>query len=138
MRKAYEKRETDKWRRALRHLKINDLLFPKHKDELSEMDPFKNFNVYKICEGNFQHCPIPLIILEIVTFEIINQCYHTKLKDISGNEIYGTFHSDCRDMIKKDRCRKGSVVILRDVSSFRMSNGRYYLVIISKCIDRIC
>ena len=102
------------------------------------MDPFILYNIHKICEGNFQKCPIPIIVLEILTFEIINQCYHTKLKDISGNEIYGTFHADCRDLIKRDRCRKGSVVILKDVSSFRMSNGRYYLVVISKCIDRIC
>ena len=78
------------------------------------------------------------IVLEIISFEVINQCYHAKFKDIRGDEIYGTFHSDCRDEIKKNRMRKGSVVVLKDVSAFRMSNGRYYLVFINKCVERIC
>lgn len=138
MRKAYEKRVSEKWRRALRHLQINDNLFPNHKNDIETHYPFNLYNVVRICEGAFNQCQLEKIVLEIIQFDVTNQCYHAKFKDLKGDEIYGTFHADCRDEIKKNRCRKGSVVVLKDVSAFRMSNGRYYLVMIAKCIERIC
>lgn len=138
MRKAYEKRITDKWRRALRHLQITDTLYPKHKDEISKYYPFNEYNVQNICLGAFQQRKLEKVVLELVTFEATNQCYHAKMKDLMGDEIFGTFHSDCRESIKQHRCRKGSVVILKDVSAFKMTNGRYYLVMVSTCIERIC
>ena len=53
MRRAYEKRVNDKWRRALRHLSINDNLFPNHKDDIEKQYPFNLYNVWRICEGAF-------------------------------------------------------------------------------------
>ena len=100
MRKAYEKRVNEKWRRALRHLNINDNLFPNHKNEIEQNYPFNICSVYRVCEGAFNQCQLEKIVLEIVSFEVINSCYHAKLKDIKGDEIFGTFHADCRDLIK--------------------------------------
>ncbi len=97
MRKAYEKRVNDKWRRALRHLNINDNLFPNHKSDIEQNYPFNLYSVWRICEGAFNQCQLEKIVLEIISFESINQCYHAKMKDIKGDEIFGTFHADCRD-----------------------------------------
>ena len=138
MRKAYEIRVTEKWRRALRHLEIKDNLFPNHKEEIVKYYPFSEYTVAAICQGHFIQRRLEKIVLEVVTFEATNQCYHAKMRDLAGDEIYGTFHSDCRELFKKNRCRKGTVIVLKDVSAFKMTNGRYYLVLVSTCLDRIC
>jgi putative AlgH/UPF0301 family transcriptional regulator len=36
MRKNYEKRINDKWRRALKHLGINENMYPTKKDDLRD------------------------------------------------------------------------------------------------------
>jgi len=56
-------------------------------------------------------------VLEVTNFEIVNGCYQARLKDLAGDEIQGTFHSNCKEKIKSNRCRKGSIVVLKDVSS---------------------
>lgn len=45
MRKNYEKRIQEKWRKALKVLGINENLYPSKREELSEYEPFKTFNI---------------------------------------------------------------------------------------------
>jgi len=54
MRKNYEKRITDKWRKALKHLGINENLYPNKKDDLlGNYSPFIDCSIDKIKQGLF-------------------------------------------------------------------------------------
>ena len=54
MRKNYEKRITEKWRKALKHLGINENLYPTRKaDLLEQYSPFTDASIAKIKEGLF-------------------------------------------------------------------------------------
>ena len=53
MRKNYEKRINEKWRKALKYIGINENLYPNCKKELLEFDPFKECTIAKVRQGNF-------------------------------------------------------------------------------------
>ena len=112
MRKNYEKRIQEKWRKALKVLGINENMFPSKKDELAEYEPFKSGNLALVRAGMFREAQIERIVLEVINFEMVNGCFHARLKDMYGEEIQGTFHANCKEKIKVNRCRKGSVVVL--------------------------
>ena len=54
MRKNYEKRIQEKWRKALKVLGINENMYPSKKDELAEYEPFKSGNVALVFQGCFR------------------------------------------------------------------------------------
>jgi hypothetical protein len=117
MLKNYERHVNEKWKRALRHLGIDDNLFPNHRDELEKYQPFSDCSVANVKAGLFLSRPLDKIVLEITNIDVVNQCFYTKFKDMSGEEIQGVFHADCKDRIKNDRMRKGSVVVLSQVGN---------------------
>lgn len=137
MRKNYEKRVHDKWRKALKYLGINENLFPNHLPDLMNFEPFNENTIAKVRQGHFDKKPLDRIVLEIVNFEVVNGCFHAKLRDINGDEIQGTFHTDCKEVIKTNRCRKGSVIVLKKVAAFAISSSRYYFVMMATCIEQI-
>ena len=96
---------------------INENMYPSKKEELAEYEPFKSGNVNLVFQGCYREIQIERIVLEVVNFEMVNGCFHAKLKDLFGDEIYGTFHANCKETIKTNRCRKGSVLVLKQVSS---------------------
>jgi len=87
MRKNYEKRINEKWRKALKYLGINENLYPNFKQDLLQYAPFNEHTIAKVRQGNFERIPLERIVLEVVNFEMINGCFHAKLKDINGDEI---------------------------------------------------
>ena len=93
-------------------LGINENMFPSKKDELAEYEPFKSGNLALVRAGMFREAQIERIVLEVINFEMVNGCFHARLKDMYGEEIQGTFHANCKEKIKVNRCRKGSVVVL--------------------------
>ena len=113
MRKNYEKRIQEKWRKALKALGINENMFPSKRDELTEFEPFKSGTIARVRQGLYRESQIEKIVLEVVNFEMVNGCFHARLKDLQGEEIQGTFHANCKETIKTNRCRKGSVVVLK-------------------------
>ena len=76
------------------------------------------------------------IVLEITQFEVINGCFQATCKDLQGETIQATFHSDCKDQIKEKKCRKGSIVVLKDVSAYCVAD-HWNLVMMGVCIDEI-
>lgn len=113
--KLYEKRTNDKWKKALKEFDINENLLS-DKQELLQHEPFKSYNIKNVQMGIFKDQQLSKIVLEVVTLEVINSCFQCKLRDLAGDEIHGTFHADCKELIKSNRFRKGSLVILNDVS----------------------
>jgi len=87
MRKNYEKRINDKWRKALKSMGINENLYPSRKQDLKEFHPFCENTIANVKLGRFIEHQIDKIVLEIVNFEVINGCFHVKMKDIDGEEI---------------------------------------------------
>lgn len=116
MLKNYERHRNEKWKKAIKHLGLEGDLFPNKREEIEKLEPFCSFNIENIREGLFLSRPIEKIILEITNIEVVNECFYTKFKDIKEEEIFGVFHRDCKDKIKAERMRKGSVVILNNVS----------------------
>ncbi len=53
LRQQIQKRTNDKWKKALKHLNINENLFNR-REELFEMEPFKSFNIARVEAGEFQ------------------------------------------------------------------------------------
>ena len=122
MRKNYDKRIQEKWRKALKALGINENMFPSKRDELGEYEPFKSGSIALVRNGNYRETQIERIVLEVLNFEMVNGCFHARLKDLAGEEIQGTFHANCKETIKTNRCRKGSVVILKQVSTYSIES----------------
>jgi hypothetical protein len=54
MRKNYEKRVQEKWRKALKKLGINDNLYPNHKEDLFEYQPFKDGSLANVKLGIYK------------------------------------------------------------------------------------
>ena len=54
LRKNYEKRIQEKWRKALKTLGINENMYPSKKDELSEYEPFKSGNIAAVRAGLYR------------------------------------------------------------------------------------
>ncbi len=115
MMKNYERHVNEKWKRALKHLGINDNLFPNKRQEIESYYPFSEYSIAHIRQGRFLSRPLEKIVLEITNIDVVNQCFYTKFRDLNGEEIFGVFHSDCKDKIKIERMRKGSVVVLNEV-----------------------
>ncbi|CDW72843.1 UNKNOWN [Stylonychia lemnae] len=137
MLRNYERQLNEKWKKALKYLNINENLYPNKKDEIETYYPFNTYTIAKVNQGLFASSRIERIVLEIANIEIIQSAYHTKFKDLKGDEIYGTFHSDCKDTIKVEKMRKGSIIVLKDVASFSIVQGRYYFIMISSCMEKI-
>ena len=116
MMKNYEKHQNEKWKKALKHLGINENLFPNKKDEIETFFPFNDCNLVSIRAGHFLSRQLDKIVLEITNIDVVNSCFNVKFKDMHAQEISGVFHADCKDKIKAERMRKGSVVILTNVS----------------------
>jgi hypothetical protein len=88
MRKNYEKRINEKWRKALKHLGINENLYPTRKaDLIAQYSPFTDASIEKIKDGVFAERQIDRIVFEITNFEVVNGCFHSRFKDLEGNEI---------------------------------------------------
>ena len=121
MMKNYERHINEKWKKALRHLGIDENLFPNHRDEIEKYLPFSDSSVANVRAGAFLSRPLDKIVLEITNIDVVNQCFYTKFKDLRGEEIQGVFHADCKDRVKADRMRKGSVVVLTQVGQKRHS-----------------
>ena len=68
-------------------LGINENLYPSKRDELSEYEPFKSCNIANVQNGMFRETQMDRIVLEVVNFEMVNGCFHAKLKDLAGEEI---------------------------------------------------
>lgn len=51
--KNYERHINEKWKKALRHLGINENLFPNKKEEIATYSPFNEFSIANIRNGNF-------------------------------------------------------------------------------------
>ena len=115
MMKNYERHQNEKWKKALKHLGINENLFPNKKDEIETFYPFNEFTIANVRAGKFLSRKLEKIVLEITNIDVVNSCFYTKFKDMHAEEIFGVFHSDCKDKIKSDRMRKGSLVILTNV-----------------------
>ena len=120
MLKNFERHQNEKWKKALKHLGINENLFPNKKDEIETFYPFNEFTISNVRAGKFLSRQLEKIVLEITNIDVVNSCFYTKFRDMHSEEIFGVFHSDCKDKIKTERMRKGSVVIL--------SNVRFYTV----------
>jgi hypothetical protein len=67
-----------------------------------------------IKKGGFKTQKIEKIILEIMHVEMVGNCYQVTLKDIVGDEIQATFHSDCKEQFSK-QIRRGKVLVLQNV-----------------------
>ena len=115
MMKNYERHVNEKWKRALKHLGINENLFPNMREEIETFFPFNECSITNIRNGKYLSRQLDKIVLEITNIDVVNQCFYTKFRDLNGEEMQGVFHSDCKDKIKTDRMRKGSVVILNQV-----------------------
>ena len=111
----------EKWKKALKHLGINENLFPNKRDEIETFYPFNECSIVNIRSGNFLSRQLEKIVLEITNIDVVNQCFYTKFRDLNGEEIQGVFHSDCKEKIKSERMRKGSVVILNKVSMLHIN-----------------
>ena len=115
MLKNFERHQNEKWKKALKHLGINENLFPNKKDEIETFYPFNEFTISNVRSGKFLSRQLEKIVLEITNIDVVNSCFYTKFRDMHNEEIFGVFHSDCKDKIKTERMRKGSVVILSNV-----------------------
>jgi hypothetical protein len=115
MLKNFERHQNEKWKKALKHLGINENLFPNKKDEIETFYPFNEFTIANVRAGKFLSRQLEKIVLEITNIDVVNSCFYTKFRDMHSEEIFGVFHSDCKDKIKSERMRKGSVVILSNV-----------------------
>ena len=62
-------------------------MFPSKKDELAEYEPFKSGNLAAVRQGIYREQQIERIVLEVMNFEMVNGCFHAKLKDLAGEEI---------------------------------------------------
>lgn len=100
----------------MKSLGINENLFPNKKDEIETFFPFTECNLVNIRAGHFLARQLDKIVLEITNIDVVNSCFNVKFKDMYGEEISGVFHADCKERIKTERMRKGSVVILINVS----------------------
>ena len=105
----------EKWKKALKHLNINENMLVR-KEELCNTEPFLSNNIKSVETGHFKFKQLDKICLEIVKFEVVNGCFQAQMRDLQGDEIQATFHSDCKEIIKTHKCRKGSLAILKDVS----------------------
>ena len=68
-------------------LGINENMYPSRREELAEFEPFKSGNVALVLQGLYRETGIERIILEVVNFEMVNGCFHARLKDLFGQEI---------------------------------------------------
>ena len=53
MRKNYEKRVQEKWRKALKALGINENLCPSKKEDLFMFSPFNEASIANVKRGNY-------------------------------------------------------------------------------------
>ncbi|CAI2376904.1 unnamed protein product [Moneuplotes crassus] len=135
MKKMREKRIQDRWVKALVHFGVNPE-FLSQKERLMKIYPFSDFNFIKAKRGEFQRSKMKQLVLELLKFEIINDTYNVECKDITGERMQGTFHMNCKDKITKT-LKKGSVVVLKNVSVFTINGISYYFIVIDQCIDKI-
>ena len=56
MKKNYEKRVQEKWRKALKALGINENLYPNKKDDLYNFSPFNEASIANVRRGNYNDC----------------------------------------------------------------------------------
>ena len=126
----------DKWKKVLKHLDINENLLSA-KDELLRREPFLSNSIQNVKQNHFSKTQMEKFCAEITQFEVVNGCFQATLRDLAGDEIQATLHSDCKDVVKAHKCRKGSVLVLRDVSVFAITNNRHYLVLMNSCVELI-
>ena len=62
-------------------------MYPSKRDELAEYEPFKSGSIANVRSGLYREQQVERIVLEVLNFEMINGCFHAKLKDLSGDEI---------------------------------------------------
>lgn len=86
LRTSHHRKQTEKWKKALKHLGINEnLLFA--REELEAMEPFCSNSIQRIQDGEFLKRQLEKIVLEITQFEVINGCFQATCKDLQGDSI---------------------------------------------------
>eukprot|EP00347_Sterkiella_histriomuscorum_P010819 403374806 len=136
-----EKRRDETWQRAITQLGqlglSSTLIREKGREYIAETyEPFKSGSVTAIKRGDFKTSKIKNILLEVLGVEVVGNCYQVKMQDIIGDQIEGTFHSDCKEQFSK-QIRRGRVLILENIAVFSLNPRSIYLIIKADCIKSV-
>ncbi len=140
-----EKRREEVWQRSIIQLGHKPTLLKEMKraDIALSLEPFKSTLVSCIKRGDFKSGKIKKAAFEVMSVELVGNCYQVKLQDIAYETIDATFHSDCKEFFAK-QIRRGRVLILKDVfyflfkflqiAVFSLTSRSVYLILKADCI----
>ena len=116
-----QKKRDETWQRAINSISLSlgphslNLIREKGRIFISaEYEPFKSASIAAVKRGDFKMHKISKILLEVISVELVGNCYQVQMQDIIGDSIEGTFHSDCKEYFSK-QIRRGRVLILENV-----------------------
>lgn len=72
MMKNFERHQNEKWKKALKHLGINENLFPNKKDEIETFYPFNEFTIPNVRSGQFLSRQLEKVVIEITNIDVVN------------------------------------------------------------------